>query len=55
MLRCKLPIGPKGVLFWGSYIEFHKVIPKKELLWDLYMNPKKELLWGLCLDEEVWG
>ena len=31
----KLPIGPKVVPFWGSYLENYKVIPKKE---------------GLCVD-----
>ena len=24
-----LPMGPKVVLFWGSYSEFYKVIPKR--------------------------
>ena len=24
-----LPIGPKVVPFWGSYLEFYKVIPKR--------------------------
>ena len=24
-----LPIGPKAVPFWGSYLEFYKVIPKR--------------------------
>ena len=24
-----IPIGPKVVPFWGSYIEFYKVIPKR--------------------------
>ena len=24
-----LPIGPKVVLFWGSYLEFYKEIPKR--------------------------
>ena len=40
-----LPIGPKVVPFWGSYLEFPKtlnpkVIPKRELLWGLWVNPK---------------
>ena len=34
-----LPIGPKVVPFWGSYLEFYKVIPKKELLWGLWVEP----------------
>ena len=25
----RLPIGPKVVPFWGSYLEFYKVIPKR--------------------------
>ena len=25
----ELPIGPKVVPFWGSYLEFYKVIPKR--------------------------
>ena len=25
----KLPIGPKVVPFWGSYLEFYKIIPKR--------------------------
>ena len=24
-----LPVGPKVVPFWGSYLEFYKVIPKR--------------------------
>ena len=24
-----VPIGPKVVPFWGSYLEFYKVIPKR--------------------------
>ena len=28
-----LPIGPKVAPFGGSYLDFYKVIPKKELLW----------------------
>ena len=24
-----LPIGPKVVPFWGSYLEFYKVIPER--------------------------
>ena len=33
-----LPLGPKVVPFWGSYVEFYKVIPKKELLWGLWVG-----------------
>ena len=25
-----VPIGPKVVPFWGSYLEFYKVIPKRD-------------------------
>ena len=43
--RCRkdtslLPIGPKVVPFWGSYLEFYKGIPKKELLWGLWVMLK---------------
>ena len=39
-----LPIGPKVVPFWGSYLEFYKVY-----------NPKKELLWGLWVELKASG
>ena len=32
-----LPIGSMAVLLGGSYLESYKVIPKKELLWSLWV------------------
>ena len=29
IFRVYIPIGPKGVPFWGSYLEFYKVIRKR--------------------------
>ena len=37
--RGSVPIGPKVVPFWGSYFQFCKGIPKKELLWGLWVGP----------------
>ena len=33
-----LPIGPIVVPFWSSYVESYKVVPKKELLWGLWVG-----------------
>ena len=41
-LSMRLPIGPKVVPFWGSYLESYKVIPKKELLWGLWVGTRLE-------------
>ena len=47
-----LPIGPKVVPFWGSYLEFYKVIPKRNyfgaysLLILLPIGPKVVPFWG---------
>ena len=34
-----LPIGPKVVPFWGSYLEFYKVIPKRNYFGASYSKP----------------
>ena len=36
-----LPIGPIVVPFGGSYLKAYKVIPKKELLWGLWVDIQK--------------
>ena len=45
-----LPRGSKVVPFGGSYIESQKGIPKKELLWSLWVRTRFEVcgngLWG---------
>ena len=35
-----LPLGPKVAPFGGSYLESYKGIPKKELLWGLWVGSK---------------
>ena len=45
------PIGPNVVPFWGSYFEFYKVIPKKELLWGLGVESRVQAFG--CRDEPL--
>ena len=37
-------VGSKAGPFCGSYLESHKVIPKKELLRGLWVDPKPSIL-----------
>ena len=48
-----LPIGPIVVPFRGSYLESYKVIPKKELLWSLWVIAAFDRQRGILF--RTWG
>ena len=54
-----LPRGSIVVPVWGAYLESYKIIPKKELLWSLWVGLKIQPFgsgaFGLCLWSATLG